>query len=220
MREKKRGKKAQNFGPPPFGAPTLRGRTDCETTKTLGLAKNGFGQKWPVPEMDWPKMDWPKTDWPKTVSAPLAPSPLVIVQLPVLPATRRPWPPPVGVCDFGCVGSERLRTRECSGASVQGSRRQGVTHNVRVSGLTCLHAVPTTRDNSRSSRMDWGCSAAHNHPSCRKYHEAKHNYFGIHFQIASANLWALFFNCVRKCNCECDFLAHVQLNIFAIVSDE
>ena len=32
------------FGPPPFGAPALRGRTDCETTKTLILAKNGLAK--------------------------------------------------------------------------------------------------------------------------------------------------------------------------------
>ena len=61
------------FGPPPFGAPTLRGRTDCETTKTLIWAKNGLAKKtdWPkkrrCPKMDWP--GWPRTDWPKTVSA-------------------------------------------------------------------------------------------------------------------------------------------------------
>ena len=95
-----REKKTQNFwpphpsGPPPFGAPTLlcptfsgfwpptlRVRTDCETTETLILAKNGlaknglpknglakkwiwpkngFGQNWPGPKHDVQIMDWPK----------------------------------------------------------------------------------------------------------------------------------------------------------------
>ena len=45
-----RGKKTQIFGAtlrgphPPFGAPTLPGRTDCETTKTLIWAKIGLAK--------------------------------------------------------------------------------------------------------------------------------------------------------------------------------
>ena len=53
-----------------MSALTPLSRTDCETTKTLILSKNGW------PKMDWPKMDlgqklagpktrWPKMDWPK-----------------------------------------------------------------------------------------------------------------------------------------------------------
>ena len=46
---------------------TLQGRTDCETTETQILAKNGLAPKWIGPK--WSNKDWPKTDWPKTVSA-------------------------------------------------------------------------------------------------------------------------------------------------------
>ena len=61
------------FGLPPFGAATIWGRTDCETTKTLILAKNG---KLVLAQIGrarntifQPKMDWPKLDWPKLVLA-------------------------------------------------------------------------------------------------------------------------------------------------------
>ena len=62
--ENERDTKSEILGPP-FGAPTLRGRTDCETTAIflakielakIGLAKFwpkiGFGQDWPGPKHD------------------------------------------------------------------------------------------------------------------------------------------------------------------------
>ena len=83
-------KKREILGPPPFGA-----LTDCETTKTLilakiglaqiglaqntmaknGLAKNGFAKNGlsrfgsGIPELDWPTLDWPKLDWPTLVKS-------------------------------------------------------------------------------------------------------------------------------------------------------
>ena len=51
-----------------------------------------------------------RSGFPVVASPPLAPSPIVRLCLPVWPSTRRPWPPPVSVCDVGSFGSERLCT--------------------------------------------------------------------------------------------------------------
>ena len=97
------------FGQKPFGAPTLPCRTDCETTKTHilgknGLAKNGgfaqigFGQNWLWPKLAGPKHE-PKMDWPKTVSA-----------TPPLPHFGQRWPRPDIYFFLGGRGSKHNPT--------------------------------------------------------------------------------------------------------------